>query len=105
MPTIIAAHIAKTNANSIACHGMSAGAMISMPDGIMQAGHVHAAHAHVGREPEHVAPRQRGDHSERAGNDQTISLQHRLQGAVGHLSGMSPALPTGRFTKKASRLI
>jgi hypothetical protein len=34
MPTIIAVHIANTNANSIDRHGTSAGIMRPMPDGI-----------------------------------------------------------------------
>jgi hypothetical protein len=33
MPTIITAHMANTNANSIALHGAFAGAMIPMPAG------------------------------------------------------------------------
>ena len=36
MPTIITAHMANTNANSIALHGAFAGAMIPMPAGIMR---------------------------------------------------------------------
>ena len=55
---------------------------------------------HVGGEPEHVPPRQRSDHGERAGNDHAISPQHRFLGAVvGHLSGMAAASPSGRCRK------
>ena len=36
MPTIITAHMANTNANSIALHGSFAGTMIPMPAGIMR---------------------------------------------------------------------
>jgi hypothetical protein len=36
MPTIITAHIAKTNANSMGLHGAFAGAMIPVPAGIMR---------------------------------------------------------------------
>jgi hypothetical protein len=36
MPTIITAHVANTNANSIGLHGAFAGAMIPMPAGIMR---------------------------------------------------------------------
>ena len=60
-------------------------------------GHVHAAHIHIVGESEHVAPRERGDHPERAGDDQAISPQHCFQGAVGHLLRMP--LPTGHFAK------
>jgi hypothetical protein len=34
MPTIITVHMAKTNMNSIARHGISAGTMSAIPDGI-----------------------------------------------------------------------
>ena len=36
MPTIITVHMANTNANSIACHGVCAGTMSPMPDGIIR---------------------------------------------------------------------
>ena len=36
MPTIITAHMANTNANSIALHGAFAGAIMPMPAGIMR---------------------------------------------------------------------
>jgi hypothetical protein len=36
MPTIITAHMANTNANSIALHGAFAGDIIPMPAGIMR---------------------------------------------------------------------
>ena len=36
MPTIITAHMANTNANSIAFHAAFVGAMIPMPAGIMR---------------------------------------------------------------------
>jgi hypothetical protein len=35
MPTIMTIHMANTNANSIARHGMSAGIINPMPDGII----------------------------------------------------------------------
>jgi hypothetical protein len=52
MPTIITDHMTNTNANSIAGHGVCAGTISPMPDGIiLKPAHVHAAHAYVGREP------------------------------------------------------
>ena len=36
MPTIITVHMAKTNANSIGRHGICAGIISPMPDGIMR---------------------------------------------------------------------
>ena len=36
MPTIITVHMANTNANSSACHGMCAGIMRPIPDGIIR---------------------------------------------------------------------
>jgi hypothetical protein len=36
MPTIIMVHIANTNANSIGRHGLSAGIMSPIPDGIIR---------------------------------------------------------------------
>ena len=36
MPTIITVHMANTNANSIARHGVCAGIMSPMPDGIIR---------------------------------------------------------------------
>ena len=36
MPTIITVHMTKTNANSIARHGVCAGIMSPMPDGIIR---------------------------------------------------------------------
>jgi hypothetical protein len=35
-------------------------------------------------EPDHVAPGQRDDDAERAGDDEAISRQRRFQAAVGH---------------------
>ena len=63
MPTIITAHIAKTNANSVAFQGAVAGIIRAVPAGIiLKPGHVHVAHVHIGGEPEHVSPGERGKH-------------------------------------------
>ena len=53
VPIIITAHMANTNANSIALHGASAGAMISDAGrDHSEPRHVHAAHVHIGSEPQ-----------------------------------------------------
>jgi hypothetical protein len=36
MPTIITIHMTNTNSNSIACHGVCAGTMSPIPDGIIR---------------------------------------------------------------------
>jgi hypothetical protein len=78
MPIIITAHMANTNANSIALHGRVRRRHEShVGRDHTEPGHVHAAHVHVGCEPEHVALRQRDDRPECAGNHQAISPEPR----------------------------
>src|SRR5262249_52468047 len=84
MPTIITAHIANTNANSMAFQGAFAGAMMPRPAGITEPGHVHTTHIHVGPKPQHVAPRQRGQHGEGGGDNDTVTPQHCFESSLNH---------------------
>jgi len=75
MATIITVHMTNTNANSIGSHGIGRYHERHAGRDHSKADHVHAAHCHVGREPQQVAPRQRGQQSKREDDDDTVASE------------------------------